>query len=98
MSAPTTRRPGHTSWVDDDDHKALTDPSRNVLRALGRVLDREGTASVREIMRESGLSSSSSVAHHLRKLALHGYIEEPVRNRPRGWLLTARGWAAAEPT
>lgn len=74
---------------------ALTPPSRKVLRALARVLDREGSASIREVMAESGHTSTSSVAFHLRKLATYGYIEEPVRNRPRGWRLTREGWIAA---
>lgn len=93
----TAERLGHTSWVVDDEHKALTVPSAKVLAALAAVLDREGTASVREVMLQSGLASTSSVAHHLRKLALHGYIEPPVRNRPRGWQITARGWTAVPP-
>lgn len=75
--------------------KALTPANHKVLCGLARVLDREGSASIREIMTESGLASSSSVSHHLGKLAIYGYIEPPVRGRPRGWWLTARGWAAA---
>ncbi len=74
---------------------ALTKANRRVLCALARVLDREGSASIREVMAEAGLRSVSSVSHHLHKLALHGYIEDPVHNRPRGWRLTKRGSTAA---
>lgn len=71
---------------------ALTRANRRVLDGLALVLEREGTASIREIGKAAGLSSPSSVAHHLHKLALHGYVEAPVHNRPRGWRLSGRGW------
>lgn len=86
MTTTTDSAPGRT---------ALTPASRKVLRALARALDREGSASIREIMTESGLASPSSVSHHLHKLAAYGYIKAPVRNRPRGWQLTREGWIAA---
>lgn len=97
-SAPmTATRLGHTSWIVDDDQKALTAATRNVLCALAHALDREGTASLREIMRLAGLRSPSSVTHHLRKLARHGYIDPLVHDRPRGWQLTDRGRAEVPP-
>jgi SOS-response transcriptional repressor LexA len=80
-------------WSPTSGHTGLTKASRRVLNALARVLDREGTASIREVGAEAGLSSVSSTSFQLHKLALYGYIEEPIPNRPRGWQLTERGWA-----
>lgn len=70
--------------------------SRRVLHALADLLNRQGTASIREIGAAAGLSSTSGVSYHLHKLAMGGYVEEPVHNRPRGWQLTREGWTAAQ--
>jgi RIO-like serine/threonine protein kinase len=70
--------------------KRLSPQNLRVLRALRAVLQREGTASIRDIAAVSGLSSSSTVAHHLNHLVLFGFVYSK-HNRPRGWQLTDKG-------
>jgi predicted MarR family transcription regulator len=69
--------------------------TRRVLVGLAAILRREGTASVRDIGKVTGLASTSTVAYHLTKLIVAGHVEEPVPHRPRGWRLTPLGWSVA---
>jgi repressor LexA len=54
----------------------MTDAQRNVYEALERFMERETwPPTLRELAKEAGLASVSTVAAHLDRLARDGYIE-----------------------
>lgn len=59
--------------------------TKNIFEFLKRFIDtNQYSPTVREICRELGIKSTSTVAYHLRKLEEDGYIEK-LKNKNRGF-------------
>lgn len=80
-----------------DEPRGLTRRQQAVLTAIRDLTNaRNGRPpSVREIGAASGLSSTSSVAHQIRKLRTLGYLVETMRGETRGIALS--GYEAPAP-
>lgn len=76
--------------------KSLTPRRRALLRFLANYAQEGGFAPcMREMGKEMGLSSSSTVHSHILGLEAGGYISRRP-NRPRAYVVTQAGWDALE--
>ena len=74
-----------------------TDRQEAALLAIGRwIRDRGGMPTVRDLMADAGLSSTSVAIYQLRRLAAQGYLTLPEGAESRGIRLTDVGnaWLA----